>query len=63
MTSFEKIKTNIVIFFKLILIDKMSKNHRFSFFETILIKIHELLFCKRLSDEFDVNFHHIKDNY
>lgn len=61
-TSFEKIKTNIMIFFTLILIDKMSVCHRFLFFESIFIKIHELLFCEHFSNKFDVNFHQIKNN-
>ena len=51
-----------MIFFTFILIDKESACHRFSFFETIFIKIHELLFCGHFLDEFDVNLHQIKDN-
>lgn len=51
-----------MIFFTPILIDKVSTCHLFSFFESIFIKAHGLIFCEHVSDEFDVNLHQIKDN-
>lgn len=62
VTLFKNVKINIIVFFTSILHDKKSMYYRFLFFKTVFIKIHEVLYCERLSNKFSKCFYQIKKN-
>ncbi len=62
VTPFESAKASIMTLFTPILNGKETAYHRSSSFETVFIKAHGILFCRRSSDEFDACLQLIKEN-